>query len=78
MRVLGRANWWAPAPLSRLHRRAALGEAGEHGNEADATPVGDTRGPEPALRGTAVDGSYCPEGSPAPKSFLQSPQTRIR
>jgi RND superfamily putative drug exporter len=50
MRVLGRANWWAPAPLSRLHRRVALSEAGEHVNGALATPVGDTRGREPALR----------------------------
>jgi RND superfamily putative drug exporter len=27
MRLLGRANWWAPAPLARLHRRIALGES---------------------------------------------------
>lgn len=26
MRLLGRANWWAPAPLARLYRRLALGE----------------------------------------------------
>ncbi len=27
MRLLGRANWWAPPPLARLYRRLALGEA---------------------------------------------------
>jgi putative drug exporter of the RND superfamily len=27
MRVAGRANWWAPAPLRRLHRRVRLREA---------------------------------------------------
>jgi RND superfamily putative drug exporter len=27
MRVPGRIAWWAPAPLARLHRRLALGEA---------------------------------------------------
>jgi RND superfamily putative drug exporter len=28
MRVLGRANWWAPAPLARLHQRIGLAEHG--------------------------------------------------
>ena len=27
MRLLGRANWWAPGPLARLYRRLELGEA---------------------------------------------------
>jgi RND superfamily putative drug exporter len=27
MRLAGRANWWAPAPLRRLHGRVALREA---------------------------------------------------
>jgi RND superfamily putative drug exporter len=31
MRVLGRANWWAPRPLVRLHDRFGLSEAVEHG-----------------------------------------------
>ena len=34
MRLLGRANWWAPAPLRRLHDRFGLTEA-EH-------PMGET------------------------------------
>jgi RND superfamily putative drug exporter len=28
MRLLGRANWWLPSPLRRLHARVALREAG--------------------------------------------------
>jgi uncharacterized membrane protein YdfJ with MMPL/SSD domain len=28
MRLLGRANWWLPRPLRRLHARVALREAG--------------------------------------------------
>ncbi|WP_329256597.1 MMPL family transporter [Actinoallomurus sp. NBC_01490] len=28
IRLLGRANWWLPRPLRRLHSRVALGEAG--------------------------------------------------
>jgi RND superfamily putative drug exporter len=27
MRILGRANWWAPRPLSWLHRRIGAGES---------------------------------------------------
>ena len=27
MRIMGRWNWWAPAPLVRLHRRLGFGEA---------------------------------------------------
>jgi RND superfamily putative drug exporter len=26
MRLLGRANWWAPRRLKRLHQRISLGE----------------------------------------------------
>jgi RND superfamily putative drug exporter len=29
MRLAGRANWWAPAPLRRLHARFGLHEAPE-------------------------------------------------
>jgi RND superfamily putative drug exporter len=29
MRVLGRLNWWAPAPLVRLHRRIGISESAE-------------------------------------------------
>jgi RND superfamily putative drug exporter len=27
MKLLGRANWWAPAPLRRIHERWGLHEA---------------------------------------------------
>jgi RND superfamily putative drug exporter len=27
MHVLGRANWWAPKPLARLHSRFGINEA---------------------------------------------------
>jgi RND superfamily putative drug exporter len=26
MRIAGKWNWWAPAPLTRVHRRFGLGE----------------------------------------------------
>ncbi|WP_396936994.1 MMPL family transporter, partial [Mycolicibacterium sp.] len=29
MHVMGRWNWWAPAPLARLHRRIGISESGE-------------------------------------------------
>lgn len=48
MRLAGSANWWAPAPLARLHRRVGLAEAyplnGELGTSAAGTgnqPVED-------------------------------------
>jgi trehalose monomycolate/heme transporter len=40
MRLLGRWNWWAPAPLARLYRRIGLHEssAGSGGRLADPAP----------------------------------------
>lgn len=35
MRVAGRANWWAPGPLRRLHDRIGLGEASEPAEDDD-------------------------------------------
>ena len=29
MRVLGRVNWWAPAPLARLHQRFGFSESAD-------------------------------------------------
>ena len=29
MRLLGRANWWAPGPLGRLYARFGIREGGE-------------------------------------------------
>ncbi len=31
MHVLGRINWWAPAPLARLHARFGISEEAAHG-----------------------------------------------
>jgi len=44
MRLLGRWNWWAPAPLRRLHDRIGFGESDPAiGSDRDGTldvPVG--------------------------------------
>jgi RND superfamily putative drug exporter len=37
MRLLGRLNWWAPAPLARLYRRLGLGEGGDVAVSAPAS-----------------------------------------
>ncbi|KUI31849.1 hypothetical protein AU196_08255 [Mycobacterium sp. IS-1742] len=34
MHVMGPANWWAPAPLTRLHHRFGIGEAAPSGRHA--------------------------------------------
>ncbi|KUI35750.1 MMPL family transporter [Mycobacterium sp. GA-2829] len=36
MHVMGRANWWAPAPLARLHRRVGISDATAAGRHADS------------------------------------------
>jgi RND superfamily putative drug exporter len=38
MRLLGKYNWWAPAPLTRLYNRLGLSEVERHEEPA---PVGD-------------------------------------
>jgi RND superfamily putative drug exporter len=48
MRVAGRANWWAPGPLRRLHDRVGIGESGP---APPAAPV-----PAPAGSGAAGTG----------------------
>jgi RND superfamily putative drug exporter len=37
MHVMGRANWWAPAPLARLHARFGISEAGPQGRRAGSS-----------------------------------------
>ncbi|HEX6755850.1 MAG TPA: MMPL family transporter [Mycobacteriales bacterium] len=39
MRLLGRANWWAPAPLARFYARYGLKEADTPAIPAERTPV---------------------------------------
>jgi RND superfamily putative drug exporter len=44
MRLAGRWNWWAPAPLRRLHARFGLAEGEpDHADPVPASPL-----PEPA------------------------------
>jgi trehalose monomycolate/heme transporter len=40
MRLLGRANWWAPGPLRRLYARYGIGEGPEHVPAAGGGLVG--------------------------------------
>jgi RND superfamily putative drug exporter len=46
MRLAGELNWWAPAPLRRLHRRIGL-------SESDGPPGRGPSGPSPELVGVA-------------------------
>jgi uncharacterized membrane protein YdfJ with MMPL/SSD domain len=39
MELLGKWNWWAPAPLRRLHERIGISEAGDDGEPADPEPA---------------------------------------
>ena len=39
MTLLGNANWWAPAPLRRLHQRLGLHEAPAHPASLTGSPV---------------------------------------
>jgi RND superfamily putative drug exporter len=41
MTLLGDANWWAPAPLRRLHHRIGLHEAPAHPATLAGTPVAE-------------------------------------
>ena len=38
MRLAGEANWWAPAPLRRLHNRFGFSEGGDLADQPDAPP----------------------------------------
>ncbi|MGA8113517.1 MAG: MMPL family transporter [Actinocatenispora sp.] len=42
MRLMGRANWWAPGPLRRLHDRFGLRESGEPAAPAELEPAGES------------------------------------
>jgi putative drug exporter of the RND superfamily len=60
MHVLGRANWWAPGPLTRLHRRFGVSESGGHRSHAAGyTPesaVGNRPYAQPTVASVAEDG----------------------
>jgi uncharacterized membrane protein YdfJ with MMPL/SSD domain len=49
MRLLGRANWWAPAPLRRLYARYGIRDAtDDEGNDGTADRTGPARSRLPA------------------------------
>jgi trehalose monomycolate/heme transporter len=49
MRLLGRANWWAPAPLRRLYARYGIRDAADdEGNDGTADRTGPARSRLPA------------------------------
>ncbi|HET9290921.1 MAG TPA: MMPL family transporter [Actinomycetes bacterium] len=48
MKLMGRWNWWAPAPLRRLHRRIGMAEL------QSAVPADDVSSGLPAARGRAL------------------------
>jgi RND superfamily putative drug exporter len=64
MTLLGPANWWAPAPLRRLHQRLGLHEAPAHPASA-ATPIAEV----PAAAGA-------PSRPGDPRADGRKPQTR--
>jgi len=40
--LMGRANWWAPVPLRRLHERIGLGEGGgDTDRHSSSDPISD-------------------------------------
>ncbi|MER6143940.1 MMPL family transporter [Streptomyces sparsogenes] len=59
MRLTGRATWWAPAPLRRLHARIGLSE----GEPATPGPVPDTRDASDTPK--APDSPGAPDGPDA-------------
>jgi trehalose monomycolate/heme transporter len=66
MRLMGRANWWAPRPLARLYERYGFREGDDvaaSGSDAVRPGAGPTPGPA-ALAG-APSGSAAPAGNPA-------------
>jgi RND superfamily putative drug exporter len=46
MRLAGRANWWAPAPLRRLYERIGWSETGGFDDDVMAPAAGGGGGPE--------------------------------
>jgi len=54
MTLLGKANWWAPAPLRRLHQRLGL-------HEAPALPVALAPDPAPSSAPLAASAADSPE-----------------
>lgn len=80
MRLMGRANWWAPGPLLRLWERYGIGETDEprepDGSHRDDVPrPRPTRQPRPAPQSRPAR----PRPTPRPRPALQhrpAPQPR--
>ena len=72
MRLAGRANWWAPGPLRRLHERFGIGEHVDLDGRRD-----DLAGPRPDPRPVAVAPAPWPPARgrrpPAPRRPAVSP-----
>ncbi|MDH6197652.1 RND superfamily putative drug exporter [Mycobacterium frederiksbergense] len=43
MHLMGQWNWWAPAPLARLHQRFGINESGSGPNESGHAPEADCK-----------------------------------
>jgi len=56
MHVLGRANWWAPAPLARLHQRIGISESGDPDRTALSGVLSYPHASE--LRGDRMSNTY--------------------
>ncbi|EME36957.1 Integral membrane protein [Kocuria palustris PEL] len=73
MRIAGRANWWAPAPLRWVHDRIGLAEAPEdpHTGPFGAARAGGVRGSHHAAIGPTTPRSPCGRhGAAAPEGTV--------
>jgi hypothetical protein len=62
MHVLGRANWWAPRPLVRLHQRIGLSETAGYGRHAAAAPQNHNGVVPSATAGYGRHAAAAPQG----------------
>lgn len=46
MRLLGKYNWWSPAPLLALHKRLGLGEIEDESEASETFPTGEMAQPQ--------------------------------
>jgi putative drug exporter of the RND superfamily len=61
MHMLGRANWWAPRPLARLHNRVALADSVSYGRHAAPNILGHRSGREVTLGSPSCDLDHSPQ-----------------
>ena len=65
MKLMGRWNWWAPAPLARLHARIGVREGGDGGGRP-VSPAGPRPGSLPTQRSEASPQSEASHPAPQP------------